>query len=156
MIINSDLALENFIKENRQPLIFTNGCFDVLHVGHLRYLQASKALMPTALLIVGLNSDSSIRKLKGETRPINSEFERAELLLGLKPVDHVVIFSDDTASQLLVKLKPSIYTKGGDYDLNNYEKCPEFKIAKEINCKIQLIDFQAGYSSTKTIAALKD
>ena len=77
MIINTDQDLEKFSKENSQPLILTNGCFDILHVGHLRYLQASKALNPLALLIVGLNSDSSVKKLKGDNRPINSELERA-------------------------------------------------------------------------------
>jgi rfaE bifunctional protein nucleotidyltransferase chain/domain len=154
MIINTDQDLEKFSTENSQPLILTNGCFDILHVGHLRYLQASKALDPQALLIVGLNSDSSVKKLKGDKRPINSELERAELLLGLKPVDHVIIFSESTASKLLLTLRPIIYTKGGDYDLNDYEKCPEFKVANEINCKIILINFEQGYSSTKSISLL--
>jgi glycerol-3-phosphate cytidylyltransferase len=154
MIISSNQALEKFLNENSRDLIFTNGCFDILHVGHLRYLEASKALDQDALLVIGLNSDTSVKKLKGDSRPINSELERAELLSGLKAVDHVIIFNEETASNLLLKLKPIIYTKGGDYDLNDYEKCPEFKIAQEINCKIILINFEAGYSSTKSISRL--
>lgn len=155
MIFTGKETLEEFTTLNKEPIIFTNGCFDILHVGHLRYLQASKDLLASALLVVGLNSDASVKRLKGETRPINSELERAELLQGLKPVDHVIIFNEDTACSLLTALKPHIYTKGGDYDLENYEKCPEFKIAKDIGCKVHLINFETGYSSTKTISLLK-
>lgn len=136
-------------------MIFTNGCFDILHIGHLRYLKASKELLPDADLVIGLNSDSSIKQLKGESRPINHEAERAELLHALKPVDHIIIFHERTASTLLSKLKPQIYTKGGDYDLEDYEKCPEFKIAKEINCKVVLINFEMGYSSSKIITMME-
>jgi len=153
MIFSSKEALlEEFANLNKEPIIFTNGCFDILHVGHLRYLQASKNLLASALLVVGLNSDSSVKRLKGEKRPINSELERAELLQGLKPVDHVIIFNEDTACSLINALKPQIYTKGGDYDLEDYEKCPEFKIAKDVGSEIHLINFEAGYSSTKIIS----
>ncbi len=155
MIIRSELELEEFLKVQQKSIIFTNGCFDVLHIGHLRYLKASKALMEYADLVVGLNSDASIKQLKGEGRPINPEHERAELLEALKPVDHVIIFHEKTASNLLSKLKPKIYTKGGDYDLTDYEKCPEFKVAKEINCKVELINFESGYSSSKIISLME-
>lgn len=155
MSIIQQESLSNFLASNDKKIIFTNGCFDVLHVGHLRYLEASKAIAPDALLIVGLNSDSSVQALKGPRRPINQEQDRAELLNALKPVDHVIIFSESTAERLLREINADFYTKGGDYDLNNFDKCPEFKVAAEISCEVKLINFEEGYSSTKSIAEMK-
>ena len=154
MSILTNESLEKFLKENDRPIIFTNGCFDILHIGHLRYLEASKAINPDGVLVVGLNSDSSVKTLKGESRPINPEAERAELLNALKPVDHVVIFSETTAENILRKIQADYYTKGGDYDLSDLGKCPEFKVADEISCKIKLINFEEGYSSSRLIAKL--
>jgi D-beta-D-heptose 7-phosphate kinase/D-beta-D-heptose 1-phosphate adenosyltransferase len=94
-------------------LVFTNGCFDILHVGHIRYLQASRAL--GSKLIVGINSDASVRRLKGADRPINSQEDRAEILRALSCVDEVVIFDEDTPYELIRNLQPDIITKGGDY-----------------------------------------
>ena len=155
MSIIQQESLSNFLASNDKKIIFTNGCFDVLHVGHLRYLEASKAIAPDALLIVGLNSDSSVQALKGPSRPINNEHDRAELLLALKPVDHVIIFKKSTAERLLREINADFYTKGGDYDLSNFDKCPEFKVAAEISCEVKLINFEEGYSSTKSIAEMK-
>lgn len=137
-----------------KKIIATNGCFDILHIGHLRYLEESKALGD--ILIVGLNSDKSVKRLKGESRPINNEQDRAELLLGLKPVDYVVIFEEDTAEEFLRTVKPSIYTKGGDYSAEDLEKWPEYHVAKEIACKIELINFIDGKSSSKIINKLNE
>jgi rfaE bifunctional protein nucleotidyltransferase chain/domain len=94
-------------------LIFTNGCFDILHVGHIQYLEQSRALGDK--LIVGLNSDDSVRRLKGSNRPVNSQEDRKRLLMALRCVDEVVIFDEDTPYNLIVSLEPDIITKGGDY-----------------------------------------
>ena len=96
-------------------VVTTNGCFDVLHLGHLRYLQAARQLGD--LLVVAVNSDSSVRHLKGENRPLVPEAERAEMLAGLECVDYVVIFRELTPIDLLAELKPNIHVKGGDYKL---------------------------------------
>ena len=96
-------------------VVTTNGCFDVLHLGHLRYLQAARQLGD--LLVVAVNSDSSVRELKGENRPLVPEAERAEMLAGLECVDYVVIFPELTPIDLLSELKPNIHVKGGDYKL---------------------------------------
>ena len=96
--------------------VFTNGCFDILHVGHLRYLQEAAALGDR--LVVGLNSDTSVKRLKGDTRPIFSEQERREMLLGLKPVDEVALFEEDTPLELLKQVRPDILVKGGDWSID--------------------------------------
>lgn len=140
------------LKAQGKKIIATNGCFDVLHLGHLRYLEASKKLGD--ILVVGLNSDSSVKRLKGSARPINSEYDRSELLLGLKPVDFVIIFEESTACEFLKSVKPDIYTKGGDYSTAEMQNWPEYKTAIELGCKIKLIDFVEGKSSTKIIDAI--
>lgn len=155
MSVLNDQSLKELLKTNSKKIIFTNGCFDILHVGHLRYLTASKAIDPEALLIIGLNSDTSVKDLKGPQRPINSEADRAELLNALEPVDHVVIFSESTAEKLLKAVNADYYTKGGDYDLNDFNKCPEFKVAAEIFCDVKLINFEEAYSSTKSITEME-
>jgi rfaE bifunctional protein nucleotidyltransferase chain/domain len=94
-------------------LVFTNGCFDILHVGHIQYLEQSRALGDK--LIVGLNSDESVRRLKGPTRPVNNQADRKRMLEALRCVDEVVIFDEDTPYHLIVSLQPDIVTKGGDY-----------------------------------------
>jgi D-beta-D-heptose 7-phosphate kinase/D-beta-D-heptose 1-phosphate adenosyltransferase len=94
-------------------IVFTNGCFDILHVGHLQYLEQSKAL--GTKLVVGLNSDESVRRLKGPPRPVNSQEDRKRLLLALRCVDEVIIFNEDTPYELIKRIRPDIITKGGDY-----------------------------------------
>jgi D-glycero-beta-D-manno-heptose 1-phosphate adenylyltransferase len=140
------------LKTQGKSIVATNGCFDILHVGHLRCLEHSKSLGD--FLVVGLNSDSSVKQLKGDTRPINKEQDRQELLLGLKPVDAVVVFDELTASSFLEQIKPDIYTKGGDYSQEDIKNWPEYKTAQELGCKIKLIDFVNGKSSTKIIESL--
>lgn len=98
-------------------LIFTNGCFDILHVGHVQYLEQSRALGDR--LVVGLNSDASVRRLKGPTRPINNQADRKRMLEALRCVDEVVIFDEDTPYDLIVSLQPDAVTKGGDYEPKN-------------------------------------
>ena len=103
------------LKSEGNVIVTTNGCFDVLHLGHLRYLQAARQLGD--LLVVAINSDASVRELKGENRPLIPEDERAEMLAGLECVDYVVIFPELTPIELLSELKPNIHVKGGDYKL---------------------------------------
>jgi rfaE bifunctional protein nucleotidyltransferase chain/domain len=100
-------------KRDGDRIIFANGCFDVLHVGHVRYLREARDLGD--LLIVGLNSDGSVRRLKGEGRPVLDQDHRAFLLAALESVDYILIFEDDTVDRLLIELKPHLHCKGGDY-----------------------------------------
>ena len=129
-----------------KKIVFTNGCFDILHVGHVRYLTAAKSFGD--VLIVGLNTDESVRKLKGASRPINNQYDRAEVLLGLKAVDHVIFFGEDTAENLIAELQPDIYVKGGDYTL---ETLPEAKIVQAYGGQIELVQLVEGKSTTKII-----
>ena len=106
--------LEQFKKKNKgKKIVFTNGCFDILHVGHVRYLEQARELGD--ILIVGVNSDSSVRRLKGPKRPINREQDRVELLAALDCVNHVIIFEEDTPYKLIKEIQPDILVKGGDY-----------------------------------------
>ncbi len=104
-------------KARGQKIVFANGCFDILHVGHVRYLKGAKALGD--LLVVAVNSDASVRRLKGEGRPVLDERARAELVAALESVDYVTVFEDDTVDRLLVELKPHVHCKGGDYQPDN-------------------------------------
>ena len=100
-------------RETGETIVFTNGCFDILHVGHLKTL--TRASSEGTRLIVGVNSDDSVRRLKGPTRPINDEVDRAELLAGFRCVDAVVIFGEETPVELLEVVRPHVHVKGGDY-----------------------------------------
>ena len=118
--IQSINFLEKEIKKIRKKnikIVFTNGCFDLLHIGHIRLLDKAKSLGD--ILIVGLNSDSSVRALKGSKRPLVPEKERAEILSALSSVDYITIFNENTAEKLISSLKPDIYVKGTDYMNNN-------------------------------------
>lgn len=137
------------LKKEGKKVVFTNGCFDILHIGHVRYLKASSKCGD--VLIVGLNSDKSVRAIKGETRPINNENDRAELLSELNFVDYVVIFDENSPSKLLEEIKPTIYTKGADYTL---ETLPEAKVAKENNIEVKFIELVQGKSTTNIIKTI--
>ena len=134
-----------------KKIVFTNGCFDILHVGHVRYLTAAKNFGD--VLIVGLNTDESVKKLKGASRPINNQDDRAEVLLGLKAVDHVIFFGEDTAENLIAELQPDVYVKGGDYTL---ETLPEAKIVQAYGGQIELVKLVEGKSTTKIIEKISD
>ena len=138
-------------KTSGHKVVFTNGCFDILHAGHVRYLNAAKALGD--VLIVGLNSDESVRRLKGEGRPVNPAADRAEVLAGLRAVDHVVVFGEATAEELVHQLKPDIYVKGGDHSL---ETLPEAKIVGSYGGKTVLIPMVEGRSTTNVIRRLQN
>ena len=137
------------LREGGARVVFTNGCFDILHAGHVRYLAAARALGD--VLILGLNSDASVRRLKGETRPVNSEADRAEVVGALKSVDYVVIFGEDTAEDLIAKVQPAVYAKGGDYTL---ETLPEARIVESYGGEVTFIPLVAGKSTTGMIARM--
>lgn len=134
------------LRADGKTVVFTNGCFDILHAGHVRYLGAAREL--GSCLIVGLNSDQSVRGLKGPTRPINNQDDRAEVLSALSAVDYVVIFEEPTAEKLVANIKPDIYVKGGDY---NVKELPEAKIVEEHGGKTILIPEVPGRSSSRII-----
>mgnify|MGYP005849017681 CR=1 FL=1 len=134
-----------------RPLVFTNGCFDLLHAGHVRYLQQAKTLGRS--LVVGLNSDSSVRTIKPAPagmppRPIVPEMQRAEVLAALKPVDAVVLFDELTATALITALQPDLYVKGGDY---NWATLPEAPAVQAYGGQVQLINIEIPCSTTAVI-----
>jgi len=144
--------LQNLLKNLRsqgKTIVTTNGCFDILHVGHVRYLEATKKFGD--VLIVALNSDKSVKSIKGEGRPINNEQDRAEVLCALRSVDYVVLFDEDSPANLLAEIKPDIHTKGADYTM---ETLPEAKIITENGGKVEFISFVEGKSTTNTIAKI--
>ena len=140
--------LAKLIQEGK-TIVTTNGCFDILHVGHVRYLEETKKFGD--VLIVALNSDASVRRLKGEGRPINNENDRAEVLNALKSVDYVVLFDEDSPMQLLAEIKPDVHTKGADYTV---ETLPEAKVILENGGRLEFIKFVEGKSTTSTIAKI--
>lgn len=131
------------LRADGKKIVSTNGVFDLLHVGHLRYLQASRALGD--ILVVAVNSDESVRRLKGDSRPLISELERAELIAALSCVDYVTIFREDTPTIVLSFIQPDIHTKGGDY---NIELMPEAEVVHRFGGRIELLPFVAGRSSS--------
>jgi glycerol-3-phosphate cytidylyltransferase len=142
--------VEKFKNEGK-TVVFTNGCFDILHVGHLRYLQEAKELGD--ILIVGVNSDESVSRLKGPTRPINKQNDRAEMLAGLKPVDYTVIFTEDTPVEIIDELKPSIHVKGGDY---KKEDLPETPIVEKNGGKVIILSLIQGKSTTNIVKKIQN
>lgn len=134
------------LKHSGRKIVFTNGCFDILHAGHVRYLTTAKSFGD--VLIVGLNTDESVRRLKGANRPINNQDDRAEVLLGLKAVDHVIFFGEQTAEALIAEVKPDVYVKGGDYTLDTL---PEAKIVQQCGGRVELVNLVAGRSTTNIV-----
>lgn len=147
IVSRADIAtIAKNLKAAGKTTVFTNGCFDILHAGHVRYLTGARALGDC--LIVGLNSDQSVRNLKGPTRPVNSQDDRAEVLAALAAVDYVVIFEEDTAENLVADIKPDIYAKGGDYTV---EKLPENKVVVAHGGRTVLVPEVPGRSSSNII-----
>ena len=138
------------LRAHGQRIVFTNGCFDILHVGHVRYLGAARALGDC--LVVGLNSDASVRRLKGPERPVNEEADRAEVLDALRAVDHVTIFDEPTAAELIEIIRPDVYVKGGDYTIATL---PEAKIVRGYGGRVEFIDLVPERSTTRVIEKLR-
>jgi len=139
------------LKSQNKKIVFTNGCFDILHSGHVQYLEEAKELGD--ILILGLNSDSSVKRLKGNDRPINNEIERATVLSALCTISHIVIFKEDTPYKLINHIKPDILVKGGDW---KPEDIVGSDIVSSYNGEVKSLSFVDGKSTTDIINKLKE
>ncbi len=141
------------LQQRGKTVVTTNGCYDILHVGHVRYLQKTKEIADYS--VVMLNSDTSVKKNKGDNRPINTELDRAEILCALSCVDYVVIFDEKSPCKLLDKIKPDFHTKGADY---TFETLPEEEreVIINNNIDVKFIEFVQGKSTTNTIEKMKN
>ena len=148
-IVPRDFFVRNDLKQHGRKIVFTNGCFDVLHFGHVHYLLQAKALGD--ILVVGLNSDDSVRRLKGPTRPINGEKERAFVLAALSCVDYVVVFEEDTPKELIETVQPDVLVKGGDYALDQIVGAD---FVTRNGGTVTTLPFVEGFSSTRIIEQL--
>lgn len=137
-------------KRRGRKVVFTNGCFDILHVGHVRYLQEARALGD--ILVVGLNADESVKRLKGPERPVQNENDRAEILVALSCVDAVAIFKEDTAENLIRTVKPDIYVKGGDWKVDQIIEAPIVLSYGGVVRSLQLVE---GSSTTNIIKRMR-
>jgi len=149
-LFKDNIEIINRIKAKRKKIVFTNGCFDLLHVGHIRYLAQAKKLGD--FLIIGLNSDSSVKELKGEDRPINSFEDRASLLSALESVDLVIMFEEQTPENLIKDIVPDILVKGGDY---NIKDIVGYQTVMQNGGQVKTLSFYDGYSSTNYINKIK-
>ena len=149
-LLKDNIKIINRIKADRKKIVFTNGCFDLLHVGHIRYLAQAKKLGD--FLIIGLNSDSSVKELKGEDRPINSFEDRAILLSAIESVDSVIMFEEQTPENLIKDIVPDILVKGGDY---NIEDIVGYQTVMQNGGQVKTLSFYDGYSSTNYINKIK-
>ena len=127
-------------------VVFANGCFDLLHVGHVRYLESAKGLGD--LLVVGINSDEQVRRLKGEGRPFIPERERAEVIASLRAVDYVTVFHEPTVTELLLALRPDIHAKGTDY---SEDTVPERDVVRSFGGRVQIVGDPKEHSSTEML-----
>ena len=142
----------NALRESGGRVVFTNGCFDLLHPGHVAYLEAARSLGDA--LVVGLNSDESVRGLgKGPDRPIVAEVDRAAVLGALRAVDAVVVFDERTPVRLMREVQPAVYVKGGDYRI---EDLPEAEVADEIGAEVRIIPFEPGYSTSALVERIRN
>ena len=151
LILNRNDLIEhvNQYREKGASVVLANGCFDVLHVGHVRYLTAAKELGD--ILVVAINSDEQVRLLKGEGRPVMRALERAELISSLEPVTFVTIFSEPTVTQLLLALKPDFHAKGTDY---TEETVPERDVVRSYGGKVAIVGDPKNHSTSKILLRL--
>lgn len=140
------------LQQEGKTVVTTNGCYDILHVGHVRYLQKTKEFADYSVIM--LNSDISVKKNKGDNRPINTQSDRAEILCALSCVDYVVIFDEKSPCELLNKIKPNFHTKGADYSLDTLPKEEKDVIIKN-KIDVKFIEFVQGKSTTNTIEKMK-
>lgn len=138
-------------KEEKKTVGFTNGCFDILHLGHVRYLE--KAKQACDVLVVGVNSDESVRKLKGEGRPINGEDTRMEILAAVECVDFLTLFAEDTPEKLIKSLTPHVLFKGGDWEEGSVAGAPH---VKSHGGEVRIIPYVEGYSTSEIIEKIKN
>ncbi|MFT6631552.1 MAG: rfaE bifunctional protein nucleotidyltransferase chain/domain [Bacteriovoracaceae bacterium] len=146
-----DKKIEKFLNETKgKCVVFTNGCFDILHRGHVSYLNEAKA--QGDILVLGLNSDASVKRLKGESRPVNSEQDRKFVLENLKSMDYVFIFEEDTPYNLIQQLQPDVLVKGGDW---NVEDIIGSDIVLANGGQVKSLNFVDGFSTTSTIEKIQ-
>jgi rfaE bifunctional protein nucleotidyltransferase chain/domain len=138
-------------REKGKKIVFTNGCFDIIHAGHVDYLEKAKSLGD--FLVVGLNSDESVKRLKGPTRPVNPVDQRKKVLQALKPVDLVIVFEEDTPERLIKEIKPDVLVKGGDWKTENIVGAD---FVMSYGGKVYTIDFVYDTSTTKIIEKVKN
>lgn len=140
------------LRASGKKLVATNGCFDLLHVGHVRYLQTARRLGD--VLAVGLNGDGSVHELKGSGRPINNEGDRAEVLAALECVDFITTFPEMRATEFILAAQPAIYAKGGDYTSETLN-AEERAVLQEVGAEIRIIPFEKGYSTSLLLEKLR-
>jgi rfaE bifunctional protein nucleotidyltransferase chain/domain len=143
---NRLIARVAIARKGGARVVFANGCFDVLHVGHVRYLEAAKGCGD--LLVVGVNSDEQVRRLKGEGRPFVPERERAEVIAALRAVDYVTVFNEPTVTELLLALRPEVHAKGTDY---TEESVPEREVVRSFGGRVQIVGDPKDHSSTEMV-----
>jgi D-glycero-beta-D-manno-heptose 1-phosphate adenylyltransferase len=143
------LAAIESARSNGRRIVLANGCFDLLHVGHIRYLQAARACGD--LLVVGINSDRAVAELKGEGRPVMPEYERAEIIAALSCVDYVTIFDELTIEKLLLTLKPDVHAKGTDYTI---ETVPEREVVKSYGGTVAIVGDPKSHSTSSILSDL--
>jgi rfaE bifunctional protein nucleotidyltransferase chain/domain len=139
------------LKEKNKKIVFTNGCFDILHRGHIEYLEQAKSLGD--YLVIGLNSDSSVKRIKGESRPINNENDRAYVLDSLKITDAIVMFNEDTPYDIIKEIVPDFLVKGGDW---KEDEIVGTDVVKKAGGKVVSLKYVENYSTTSTINKLKE
>ena len=145
-------AIADSLRAQGRKLVLTNGCFDLLHTGHVRYLQAARALGDA--LAVALNGDDSVRALKGDGRPLNPESDRAEVIAALACVDYAVIFPEMRVTSLIEKVRPSIYVKGGDYTPSTLD-AGERAALEKVGAEIQILPFEPGHSTSGLVERIR-
>jgi D-beta-D-heptose 7-phosphate kinase/D-beta-D-heptose 1-phosphate adenosyltransferase len=146
----SQLMAELVQCRSGKKVVFTNGCFDILHVGHVRYLQEARALGD--FLVIGLNTDSSVQRIKGPTRPVQNQAARAEILAALSCVDLVTFFDEETPEKLIQNVRPDILVKGGDYTIESIVGAP---FVQSYGGVVRVLQFVDGFSTSSIIAKLK-
>jgi len=149
LTLDEAVALADRLRAERKRIVLANGCFDLLHVGHVRYLRAARQLGD--VLFVGINSDAAVARLKGRGRPLMPAAERAEILLALREVDHVVVFDEDTADRLVASLRPHVHAKGTDYRARSV---PEATTVQNVGGRIEIVGDPKDHSSRDLIARI--
>ena len=151
LVRNRDIeSLCRILRAGGTRIVFTNGCFDIIHAGHVRYLGQARSFGD--VLVLGLNTDASVRALKGDSRPINGELDRAAVAGALRAVDYVVLFGERTAETIVGKVRPDIYVKGGDYTLDTL---PEAKVVMGYGGRVEIVRFLDGHSTSRIIEKIQ-
>jgi len=146
-------SIAEALRNQGRKLVLTNGCFDLLHLGHVRYLEMARGLGDA--LAVAINGDDSVRLLKGEGRPLNPENDRAEIIAALQCVDYAVLFPEMRVTRLIEEVRPAIYVKGGDYTPDSLHP-EEHEALKRIGAEIRILPFEPGHSTSRLIAQIKN